>query len=104
MSNRNPEGNHLMRKSILLGILGMTVGVTQSFGLGYILMDNYNSSGPDITYGPGGLGPVGTGLGTGWTAGLYYALGDVRASIAADPTGFADPSTLGGGLVLGTGP
>lgn len=93
-----------MKKSILMAIVGLTVSAAPSFGLGYIMMDNYSTSGPLVTYGPGGSGPAGTGLGAGWTAGLYYALGDVRGSIAADPTGYADPSTLGGGLTLGTGP
>src|SRR5690348_852023 len=92
-----------MKKSILLVITGLAVSVTQSFGLGVIQMDNYSTSGPYVTYGPGGLGPVGQGLGVGWTAGLYYALGDVRASISADPAGFADPATLGV-LTLGSGP
>jgi hypothetical protein len=42
-------------------------------------------------------------LGAGWTAGVYYSLGDASGSIATDPTGYADPSTLGGGLTLATG-
>jgi len=93
-----------MKKSILLAAIGLVASVSSTFGLGYILLDNYASSGPMVTYGPGGLNPVGTGLGAGWTAGFYYALGNVTGSIAADPSGYADPTTLGGGLVLGTGP
>jgi hypothetical protein len=92
-----------MKKTILTAIIGLTISAAQSFGVGYILMDNYNTYGPDVTYGPGGLGPVGSGLGMGWTAGLYFALGDTRGSIMSDPTGYADPTTLGGGLALGTG-
>ena len=97
-----------MKKIILAAIISLTFTATQSFGLGVILMDNYNSfnqnGGPVITYGPGGAGPAGTGLGSTWTAGLYYALGDVRGSIAHDFAGYADPSTLGGGLTLALGP
>jgi hypothetical protein len=97
-----------MKKSILLAIIGLAASVAPSFGLGDILLDNYNSfngnGGPLVTYGPGGLGPVGQGLGAGWTAGLYYALGDVTGSVAADLTGSANPVTLYGGFVLGTGP
>jgi hypothetical protein len=92
-----------MKKTILFATISLTISTTPSFGLGYILLDNYASSGQPITYGPGGLGPVGTGLGVGWTVGFYYALGDVRGAIADDPTGYADPSTLGGGLTLATG-
>jgi len=93
-----------MKKSILLATIGLAVSVAPSFGLGYIVMDNYNTGGPDVTYGPGSGVLTGQGLGAGWTAGLYFAQGDVRSSIGADPTGFANPSTLGGGLTLGTGP
>jgi hypothetical protein len=93
-----------MKKSIVLAIVGLAAAVSPSLGVGVILLDNYDTSGPLVTYGPGGFGPVGQGLGAGWTAGLYYALGDVTASVAADPTGEAVPDTLGGGLVLGTGP
>jgi hypothetical protein len=93
-----------MKKSILLAIVGLAASVAPSFGLGYIMMDNYFTDGPYVTYGPGSGGVVGTGLGAGWTAGLYYALGDVTGSIAADPTGNTDPAALGGGLTLGAGP
>jgi len=84
--------------------MGLAGGVTPSFGFGYILLDNYLSFGPDVTYGPGSGGIAGTGLDSSWTAGLYSALGDVRSAISADPAGYADPATLGGGLTLGTGP
>jgi hypothetical protein len=36
--------------------------------------------------------------------GLYYAMGDVTGSVAADPSGAADPRSLYGGFILGTGP
>ena len=97
-----------MKKSIVLAIIGLATGVASSYGAGAIFLDNYSSfdynGGALVTYGPDGLGPVGTGLLNGWTAGLYYALGDVTGSVAADPTGEANPVTLYGGFVLGTGP
>ena len=34
---------------------------------------------------------------------MYYALGNVTGSVASDPTGIADPTTLGGGLAFGNG-
>src|SRR5665213_1867507 len=107
-----------MKLSLIVGLLSVTCGAASSFGQGTIILDNYNSVGPFVTYGsPGipangvsgasgivGLG-VGSGLLSGWTFGLYYALGDVRGSIGIDPTGFnfGDPSTFGGGLTLATG-
>lgn len=95
----------VMKKSLILGVFGLVAAATSSFGApGYILMDNYNTSGPNVTYGPGGGGVVGTGLLAGWTAGIYYAAGNVLSQVANDPTGFADPSSLGGGLALATGP
>lgn len=73
-------------------------------------MDNYDSSGPYITFGSSGIpfngvsGPDGTpgaGLGPGsWTVQAYFAIGTVTVPI--DPTGIADPATLG--LIAGTGP
>jgi PEP-CTERM motif len=97
-----------MKKSILSAIIGLAVSATSSFGLGVIMIDNYDSfngnGGPLVTYGPGAGILTGQGLGPGWTAGLYFAQGDTRSSIMSDPSGYADPSTLGGGLTLGTGP
>jgi len=90
-----------MKKKLLLSIFGLVT--VSSFGQGVIRLDNYNTSGPSITYGAGFGGLTGRGLGTGWTMGLYWALGDVTGSVAADPAGFADPTILGGGLTLGTG-
>jgi hypothetical protein len=91
-----------MKKKLLLSILG--VAAVSSFGQGGIWLDNYTSNVHLVTY--AGWNPVvdGTGLGAGWTAGFYYALGDVTGSIASDPDGWSDPSNLGGGLILATGP
>lgn len=92
-----------MRKRFLLAIAGLAMSVMPSFGECYLYLDNYNTSGPFVTYGPGSGGVVGTGLNADWTAGLYYAPGNEIGSIQTDPIGCADPSTLGGGLTLGTG-
>ena len=93
-----------MKKSILLATVGLAVAVSSSFGVGSIMLDNYNTYGPYVTYGPGGAGPVGTGLGAAWTAGIYYANGDVLSLVTPDPTGIADPGALYAGFLLVTGP
>lgn len=94
-----------MKKSIFVGIASFAVAGACSFGQGFIALDNYNSSvHPLVTYGAGFGAQTGMGLRDDWTAGIYFAQGNVLASINPDPTGVADPSTLGGGLVVGTGP
>jgi hypothetical protein len=85
-----------MKKTLLLGMVGLA-SVLSTYGQSTILLDNYQTSGPYIT------DQASAPLGAGWTMGLYYALGDVTGSVAADPSGFADPGSLGGGLALGTG-
>jgi hypothetical protein len=100
-----------MKKSLILGLLGLAASVVPSFGQGTIFVDNYFTSGPTITYGAGvaangvngAPGTPGTGLLAGWTMGIYWALGNVTGSIAADPSGMALISSLGGGLALATG-
>lgn len=90
-----------MKTKLLVSILGLAA--VSSFGEGFILLDNYNTYGPDVTY-PSYYGALGgTGLQAGWTMGLYYALGDVTGAVAPDPVGLGDPATLGP-LTLGTGP
>ena len=97
-----------MKKSIMLGVLGLVTVAAPSFGAGYILLDNYDSSsgdGPPITYGPGipangvsgALGTLGTGLLGGWTVGLYYALGTLSIN---DPAGMGMPDSH---LTMATG-
>ena len=83
-----------MKKSVLLGIIGLAAGAVSSYGQGFIALDNYNSSAhPLITFGAGSGGTVGAGLfGATWTVGLYFAAGNV--------TGSAD-STSGNGIPLG---
>jgi len=98
-----------MKKSLLLGILGLAAGVASSYGQGYITLDNYYSNGgaggPVITYGAGvplngvsgALGTVGTGLNGAWTAGIYFVIGTPSIS---DPASSLIPDAA---LGLGTG-
>ena len=94
-----------MKKSLVLGLLTLAAGALSSYGQGIVWLDNYDSS----TYNPvrysaefgGGL------VGAGFTVGLYYdptANQNITGSIAADPTGFADPSTLNAAFIAATGP
>ncbi len=107
-----------MKKIFLLGLLSLTASVATTFGQSAILLDNYNTTGPYITYGFGGIplngqsGAIAAGgqkvIGnpagaSPWKVGFYWALGNVTGSITPDPTGIFDPTTLGGGLVLATG-
>ena len=98
-----------MKKSLLLGVLGLVTVAAPSFGAGYILLDNYDSHGGDggplITYGywapangvSGPVGTPGTGLLGGWTVGLYYALGTLSIN---DPAGMGMPDSH---LTMATG-
>jgi len=96
-----------MKKSIVLACLGLAVSVAPTFGVGYIWLDNYDTSGPDITYWlPGSI--VGPGLQPGgwggpWTVGLYYAMGDVTKTCPPYYS-WDDPGYWGLGFTLGTGP
>ena len=82
-----------MKKSIVLGMLGLMTAAAPSFGSSYILLDNYYNHGPLIPYGvgipadgaSGPLGIPGTGLNGSWTVGLYYAPGILNIS---DPGGW----------------
>jgi len=93
-----------MKKSLVIGILGLAVGAVSSYGQGNLYLDNYFSS----TYNGifeavilgGGLVP------TTFTAGIYYdttANQNITGSVAADPTGTALPGSLNAALVLATG-
>jgi hypothetical protein len=93
-----------MKKSIILGILGLTVGVVSSYGQGAMYLDNYVSSTGNQVFLSAALG--GGLVPAGYTAGLYYdptANQNITGSIGTDPTGTADPSTLDAALVLATG-
>lgn len=94
-----------MKKSLVLGILGLAAGAVSTCGQGCIFLDNYNSA----TYNPvcltawsgGGLASV------GFTVGLYYdhtANQNIVGSVAFDPTGGAIPTSLNPLLVAATGP
>jgi len=94
-----------MKKTLALAIVGLAAGLTtSSYGQGALRVDNYDTSGPYITYGPGTDGTAGTGLNSSYTMGIYIwnALGNFVGSTLADPTGSADPTTLGS-YILGTG-
>jgi hypothetical protein len=91
-----------MKKTLIITVLGASLSTLSSYGQGLILLDNYNTGGPNVTFGVGSGGTVGAGLTAGWTMGLYYAVGNISGSIGADASGTAIPSDLGA-LVLGSG-
>ena len=94
-----------MKKSIVLAIVGLAAGMaTSSYGQGAIKLDNYNTYGPNVTYGAGSDGALGAGVNPSYTMGLYYfnASGNNTGFINFDPTGIANPTNLGS-LFLGTG-
>jgi len=94
-----------MKKSILLGVIGLAACAATSYGQGFVILDNYGATGGLVSYGPNvpqnGVsvpnGTLGTGLLSGWTVGLYYVLGTPAIS---DLPGTADPLAP---LVLGSG-
>ena len=88
-----------MKRKLVALIVGVTASVAMvasSHAQGYIVLDNYASSGARITYAGSGSGYAGSSF----TVGLYYALGDVTGTIPADPTGVGIP---GAPLALGSG-
>ncbi len=80
-----------MKKSLLLGLVTMAVAASNALAQGTISLDNYNTSGPYVTLGS----PSGPGLGSSFTAGFYFALGNVTGSVSSDPTLTGDPTTFG---------
>lgn len=92
-----------MKRSFVLGILGLATAAVTSYGQGVIWLDNYQSSGPQVYFGS----PLGGGLlPAGFTAGLYYdptPNENIIGSIALDPLGWAIPTSLNPALVLATG-
>jgi len=101
-----------MKKSLILGLLGLAASVAASFGQGTINLDNYNFGTATVTYGQGNIpangvsgaaGGVGSGLQAGWTMGLYYVVGAPAIGADPNPNPVGDPSTFTGGLALGTG-
>jgi len=99
-----------MKKSLVIGILGLAAVAASSYGQGCIWLDNYFSNGGDggpiFTYGvgvpvngvSGAVGTPGAGLLSGWTAGIYFAVGTPNI---IDPAGVGMPNAA---LSLGTGP
>jgi len=102
-----------MKKSLILGLLGLAATAATTLGQGTIFLDNYFTGGPNITYGEAGVPQNGVGgsAGTvggainaaGWTMGLYYVVGSPVIGADPNPKPIGDPSTFSGGLVLGTG-
>jgi len=92
-----------MKKTIVLAIVGLASAVaTSSYGQSVVLLDNYNTSGPLVTYGAGSDGSLGAGINASYTMGIYWALGNITGSVSSDPSGIAIPSSLGA-LALGAG-
>ena len=94
-----------MKKSIVLGILGLAAGAVSTCGQGCIFLDNYFSS----TYNPATYDAEFGGrlLPAGFTIGLFYdpvANQNIVGSVAFDPTGVAIPTSLNPLLVAATGP
>lgn len=85
-----------MKKSVILGILGLVAAAAPSFGQGFIKLDNYNTSGPAIVYGAGSGGSLGAPVTDNWTVGLYFAPG----SVLGDPAG---SGAISGAFALATG-
>jgi hypothetical protein len=95
-----------MKKAIVLAIIGVAAGVASSYGQGVVYLDNYNTYGPNVNYGAGSDGAVGTGVNSAYTMGIYYwnAAGSFTGSTLADPSGTALPGSLGSYLLAtGTG-
>jgi len=104
-----------MKKTLIIGLLGLAASVAPSFGQGIIALDNYLSNGGNngpgfVLYGQagipangtsGGAGTSGSGIVAGWTVGFYWVAGNQVANVTPDATGTAVPA--GGGLALATG-
>lgn len=99
-----------MKKTLILGILGLAASVVTTYGQGTIQLDNYDSTThPLVTYGAGSGGTVGAGVNSSFSVGLYYvdAAGNWTSDFAADPSGTASIASLyngaGGALNLASG-
>jgi len=93
-----------MKKSLVLGILGLATAAVSSYGQGNVFLDNYLQS----TFNPVVLSDGITKAPAGYTVQIYYgAAGNnfaaaFNTAAAGDTTGMADPTTLGA-LVAGSG-
>lgn len=82
--------------ALIVGVTATVAMVASSHAQGYVVLDNYASSGAQVKYAGSGSGYAGSSF----TVGLYYALGDVTGTIPADPSGVGIP---GSPLALGSG-
>ena len=94
-----------MKRSLVVGMLGLAAVAPSSYGQGCIWLDNYDSGGPLVVYGShvylngmsGAFGAVGAGLNSSWTVGIYFVVGTPSIT---DPAGIGFPDSR---LSLGTG-
>lgn len=94
-----------MKKSIVLGVLGLATAAVSSYGQGIVTLDNYGTSSGNPIFYSTALG--GGRIPAGFSVQLYYdptANQNIVGSIAADPTGTGDPSSLNPALIAATGP
>ena len=94
-----------MKKSLVLGILGLAAAAVTSYGQGYITLDNYTHwdrpgwsfTGPEFPQTVSSertLGTLGVGLNGSWTVGLYWAparLASAEAAGIGDPDWYIGP-------------
>jgi len=95
-----------MKKSLILGILGLAAGAVTTYGQGAVFLDNYHSSTYNpVIYGSGGGGAVGSGF----TVQLYYDLtagANIAAAVntaASNDTSHNGDVTTFGALTAATG-
>jgi hypothetical protein len=82
LGNKNKQTTKIMKKSILIAVLGMAACAATSYGQGYVVMNSYSANqalGAITTYN-------GAPVSGSWTAELYFALGTV-----SDSAGFGAP-------------
>lgn len=88
-----------MKKSVILSILGLAAATVVSYGQGQIQFNSYsanNSAGIITTFGAGVNGQTaGTGLTSGWTAGLLYSLTPITDAATTDSASASASLTAG---------
>jgi len=95
-----------MKRTVLFSILGVGLSLTvisSARAQGRIALDNYNTSGPLISYDLPGHPGINDSLPSQWTIGFFWAPGDVRATTGNDPSGDGATSTWANGLTLAGG-
>jgi len=95
-----------MKKTLVAAILGLAAAASIQ-AQGFIQLYNYNNATPAtginnnvITYGINSGGTLGAAVSGGYTVGMYYAIGDVTASVNAAFTSAID---VPAGMTLATG-